>query len=98
MVAKRYEDRCGEEARLADPQSRGPARLGGVESLLDESVLLPVPRDHGPHAAGLEAQQPGDDEAARGYLSEGQSQGYRLRGTAGVPGRKEAGQLHRTPL
>ena len=98
MVAKRYAERCGEEARLADPQSRGPARLGGVEGLLDKSVLLPVPRDHGPHAAGLEAQQAGDDEAARGYLSEGQSQGYRLRGTAGVPGRKEAGQLHRTPL
>ena len=92
MVAKRYEDRCGEEARIADPQSRGPARLGGVESLLDESVLLPVPRDHGPHAAGLEAQQPGDDEAARGYLSEGQSQGYRLRGTAGVRDRKVAGK------
>ncbi len=95
MVAKRYEYRSVEASRLADLQGRGPAHPSGDDACCMEAFYSPpVPRDHGPHAAGLQAQQPGDNETARSYLSEG----YRLRGAAGVRGRKEAGLLHRKPL
>ena len=39
--------------------------LTGSKACRIQAFYFPVSRDHGPHAAGLEAQQPGDDEAAR---------------------------------
>jgi hypothetical protein len=98
MVPKKYEDRCGEEARLAYLQSSGPVHPNGVGSLLLKAFYFPVSRDHGPHAAGLEAQQPGDNEVARGDLGEKHSEGYRLRAATRVPDREDGGQLHRKPL
>ncbi len=86
--------------RPDSPTCRGAVLpiLTGSKACCKKAFSFPVSRDHGPHAAGLEAQQPGDDEAARGYLGEKHSERYQLRAAVSVPDREDGGQLHRKPL